>query len=79
MTIESSCSHKYGPWSNMAHKTVILTNKFQGLFKDFKDKLQFSRTKDLFNKSTVFNLLLRTLLAKTVNGVTYDFYIFSHG
>ena len=76
MTIESTCLPQIWPRSNMALTTVIQTNKFQGLF---KDKLQFSRTKDLFNKLEVFNLLLSTLLAKTLNGVIYDFYFFSHG
>ena len=38
------------------------TNKFQGLF---KDKLLF-KGYDLFNKSTFFNPLLNTLLAKHV-------------
>ena len=35
MTIESTCLLQIWPRSNMAHTTVIQTNKFQGLFKDF--------------------------------------------
>ena len=33
----------------------------------------------MFNKSAFFNPLLNTLLAKTLNGAIYDFYLFSHG
>ena len=65
---------KHGSYNCDSDKQISRT--FQGFF---KDKLQFSRTKDLFNKLEVFNLLLSTLLAKTLNGVIYDFYFFSHG
>ena len=79
LTIESTCLPQIWPGSKGSYNCDSdkqISRTFQGFF---KDKLQFSRTKDLFHKLEVCNLLLSTLLAKTLNGVIYDFYFFSHG
>ena len=39
----------------------------------------FKAYKDLYNKLAFFDPLSNSLLAKTLNEVIYDYYIFSHG
>ena len=52
----------------------LQANKFQGFF---KDKLQYSRTKNYLNIGILWTPLI-TLLAKTRHGVIYNFYFFCH-